>query len=298
MMADILNMSAEERTKVLSLPQNRKLVLSFGISLLLISDDQTSLENTKIGLIYRKQSQKNIPDGIGPLGGIAEIITKENFLQLDVAEKNKLIGLKDNVTKNKNGKIILIKNKKLILSNNIAREVKEELNDIGVKPPDLDFSKIKLINMPKIKDDSYIINVWNGQKPITEVFAINPKCAKLYLEESILDNIIKNIKKPKKYGEVITFFKMPLIDALYRYGKMGGSFQDKYGFDMTYNFRYPHEYLVLWQEAAEKLNYNQKNIEKLILKIKPNFDLICSKLNININYIKKYILSKNNYLYP
>ena len=60
MMADILNMSAEERTKVLSLPQNRKLVLSFGISLLLISNERTSLENTKIGLIYRKQSQKNI----------------------------------------------------------------------------------------------------------------------------------------------------------------------------------------------------------------------------------------------
>ena len=175
MMADILKMSPKERAEVLAVPGNRSLVESFGTNLLLLSGKDTPLDKLQVGLIYRNHPQTNTPDGIGPLGGIAEIIAWEDFVSLSPNEQNNLIGIKDNVIAGKDGNALFLTDKNLIRINNIAREVKEELTDIGIIPPSLDFAKMELADLPGIKDDSYIINVWNGQKPAADVFAINPQ---------------------------------------------------------------------------------------------------------------------------
>lgn len=282
-------MSPKERAEVLAVPGNRSLVESFGTNLLLLSGKDTPLDKLQVGLIYRNHPQTNTPDGIGPLGGIAEIIAWEDFVSLSPNEQNNLIGLKDNVIAGKDGNAVFLTDKNLIRINNIAREVKEELTDIGIIPPSLDFAKMELADLPGIKDDSYIINVWNGQKPAADVFAINPQGAKLYIEEALLDDLVKQAKPPKNHGEVRDFLKMPFTEALRRYGKTGGDFQDKDGFDLTYNFRYPHEYLVLWQEAAKRLNFNQDAIKSLIQEINPDFNLLAEKLAKPLSFIEEII---------
>lgn len=288
-MAEILKLPPNARAEILSLTANRDLVSGSGGNLLLIAKGTGEIEDVKFGLIYRNNPKNNAPDGIGPLGGIAELLDKEAFFRLSVKEKASLVGYKDNVIKDINGNAVLTEDKNIIRVNNIAREVREELADIGVIPPVLDFSKMQLVNMPGIKDDSYIINVWNGQKPQEEVFAITPECYKLYVPENLLDYIADNSKTPKPYGEVKKFGKIPLKEALKHYGKTGGEFQTEEGFDLSYNFRYPHEYLVLWHEASERLNRDPQALQNLIKEIQPDFKRLAAKLGKPLNFIAEVI---------
>lgn len=60
---------------------------------------------------------------------------------------------------------------------------------------------------------------------------------------------------------------MTLFDALPRYGKRSGEVLSADGRDMTYDYRYPHEWLVSWKIAAEALNGEPKALLLLAAEV-------------------------------
>lgn len=74
-------------------------------------------------------------------------------------------------------------------------------------------------------------------------------------------------QKHEKNSEARSYLKMTLFDALPRYGKRSGEVLSADGRDMTYDYRYPHEWLVSWKIAAEALNGEPKDLLLLAAEV-------------------------------
>lgn len=234
------------------------------------------LRNIYLGVIQRKNTQGKL-DGLGALGGLAERTSKQEFNALSQSEKQLLVGKKDDVIM-ENGEIILTTNMAQIRVNNVLREMREELTDLGVECPTLMLQKLELISMPNVKDDNYIINIWNGDK---ECFAVNPYCHIYHDQEGIIDTILRKSQETTPTGEVAGFKKIPLIEALGAFGHIGTGenvLEDMRSADKDY--RYPHVYLAVWALAGKLLNHNEAKMIELaqVLQEKNNHPISLKRI--------------------
>ena len=85
----------------------------------------------------------------------------------------------------------------------------------------------------------------------------------------MLDRLHKSSlnQKHEENSEARSYLKMQLFDALPRYGKRSGEVLSADGRDMTYDYRYPHEWLVSWKIAAEALNGEHKTLLQLASEV-------------------------------
>lgn len=88
------------------------------------------------------------------MGGLAER-TKAN----ETTSYSDLYGIKDDIGKDENGQYVLIKDLGKISQNNVMREMREELGDLGITDVTVDPTQLEPVPMPKVKDDNYIINI-------------------------------------------------------------------------------------------------------------------------------------------
>ncbi len=249
----------EERKRLLDDDRLRNLVLNTGANVTIFSGEikdgktfKEMFENVFIGLIQRK-NKKGQPNGLGALGGLAERTSSKEFDLMSEEEKKGLVGKKDDVIIKK-GKTILIDNIDIIRKNNVLRETHEELDDLGITNISIDPEKLLLIPMPKVKDDNYMINIWNGDRPC---FAVNPYCY-LYKDESNLLDVISASAREKDGGEASVYRKVPLFKALSAYGNRADKKEEALedGRSAVKDYRYPHEHLSAWFLASQLLENN------------------------------------------
>ena len=251
------------REKLLQDDNFRNLVLSSGANVTIYEGDvvegksvKDMLKNVYIGLIQRKNRKGNF-DGLGALGGLAERTDEEYFRSLSKKEQVELIGFKDDVIL-KNGEPFLTSDINIIRKNNVLREMREELENLNIFDLTIDSSKLELIPMDKVKDDNYMINIWDGNG---ECFAITPYCH-IYKDECGLIDLINKNAKEQVGGEASEYRKVPLFNALSSYGNVNGKHSLEDGRDATKDYRYPHEYLASWALASKLLDHdNEKMIE-------------------------------------
>ena len=253
----------EKRKELLEHDEIRNFVLSSGANVTIYEGDvvegksvKDMLKNVYIGLIQRK-NRKGHFDGLGALGGLAERTDEEYFNQLTENERLSLIGQKDDIVL-KDGKPILTTDINVIRKNNVLREMREELENLNIFDLTIDSSKLELIPMDKVKDDNYMINIWDGNG---ECFAITPYCH-IYKDECGLIDLINKNAKEQVGGEASEYRKVPLFNALSSYGNVNGKHSLEDGRDATKDYRYPHEYLASWALASKLLDHdNEKMIE-------------------------------------
>ena len=242
----------------------RNLVLSSGANVTIYKgevkknakDVIDEISEIYVGLILRKNKNRKY-DGLGALGGLAERTSKKEFDRMTNEERKEYIGKKDDVII-KDGEVVLVNDIDVIRKNNVFREMSEELEDLGITDIRIDKDKLELINMPNIKDDNYMINIWDGKG---ECFAITPYCHIYKDDDEIIDNIVMKGKE-KKGGEVACFIKMPLIEALKGFGnKKNAEHLLEDGRDAKKDYRYPHEYLALWGLVSKLLKDDDKVVE-------------------------------------
>lgn len=243
----------------------RNLVLSSGANVTIYEGDvcngctiKEMLNNVYIGLIQRKNKHGNF-DGLGALGGLAERTNIDDFSNMTSHERRKLVGYKDDIILVDNIPTLVF-DMDIIRKNNVMREMGEELGDLGITNITINPHNMVLIEMPKVKDDNYMINIWDGNG---ECFAITPYCH-IYKDDShIIDKIIKKSDE-QEYGEVSEYKKIPLFEALKAYGNTGNklcSLED--GRDGKKDYRYPHEYLCAWGLATRLLKHDEEKIIRL-----------------------------------
>lgn len=219
---------------------------------------QEKLQDVYIGLIQRK-NKKGYLDGLGALGGLAERTSEEQFTQMSDVEKLALLGEKDDIIL-RDGHITLTRDINIIRQNNVLREMREELSDLGIHGITINPERLQLIPMPKVKDDNYMINIWDGKG---ECFAITPYCH-LYKDEENLINRLSATAQEHKGGEATTYKRIPLFEALSAYGTPAGTdaaLED--GRSAAKDYRYPHEHLAAWVLAAELLQHNPEKMVAL-----------------------------------
>lgn len=262
------------RAQLLADDKVRKAVLSSGANVTLYcgkphtaTTAKEALSEVYIGLIQRK-NKKGLLDGLGALGGLAERTNEEVFNSLDDNKKTQLIGQKDDVIL-ENGCPVLIKDIDIIRKNNVLREMREELDDLGIKDIHIKPAALELIPMPKVKDDNYMINIWNGKG---ECFAITPYCH-IYEDKTGLIDEISRRASEKEGGEAVTYKKINLFEALSAYGnlgKKGFSLEDGRSADKDY--RHPHEHLAAWALAAKLFKYDEQRLTVLAKEVQENAD--------------------------
>ena len=263
-----------ERAKLLQNEEFRNLLLSSGANVTIYSGNVKSGDNCReelsdifIGLIQRKNKKGNL-DGLGALGGLAERTSEDHFMQMSEVEKLSLLGKKDDIVL-ENGHITLTKDINVIRQNNVMREMREELADLGITSISINSERLELIPMPKVKDDNYMINIWDGQG---ECFAISPYCH-IYKDEENIITRISDAAHEQKGGEATAYKKVSLFHALSAYGNSAGkeaSLED--GRSATKDYRYPHEYLAAWALAAKLLAYDSKKMVALADEVQQTSD--------------------------
>ncbi|MBQ2884605.1 MAG: hypothetical protein IJE43_12650 [Alphaproteobacteria bacterium] len=260
----------EERAKLLENPEIRTAVLSSGANVTLYCGDvDTSAKHSKgifanvfVGLIQRKNRSGKL-DGLGALGGLAERTDEREFCFLSDESKKQLVGKKDDVVE-KNGQIYLTKDIDIIRKNNVLREMQEELCDIGITDVTINPNKMELIEMPNVKDDNYMTNIWDGKG---ECFAISPYCHVYKDDEGLIDEIVKRSRE-QATGEVVEYKKVNLFDALSAYGHIGrGDKALENGRNAEKDYRYPHEYLAAWALASKLLGGDAKSMVNLAVDV-------------------------------
>ena len=268
----------EKRKEMLEYDDIRNLVLNSGANVTIYEGDivesksvKDMLKNVYIGLIQRKNKKGNF-DGLGALGGLAERTDEEYFSQLTENERLSLIGQKDDVIL-EDGMPILTTNIDIIRKNNVLREMREELENLNIFDVEIDKSKLELVSMEKVKDDNYMINIWDG---LGECFAITPYCH-IYRDENGLIDLINKNAKEQVGGEASEYRKVPLFNALSSYGNVHGAkhtLED--GRDATKDYRYPHEYLTSWALASKLLDNNEEKMLKLAKEVQQNSNHLIS----------------------
>lgn len=219
------------------------------------------LQDIHVGLIQRKNKRGNF-DGLGALGGLAERTDEMVFLKLPPAARLELAKMKDDVIV-VNGVAQLTTDIDIIRKNNVLREMKEELSDLGIRDKSIDSENLELISMPKVKDDNYMINIWDGKG---ECYAITPYCHIYHDNTGIIDEIVQNSKE-QAGGEVSEYKKVPLLKALQAYGTIAGEHKLEDGRNAVEDYRYPHEYLACWALASKLLDNDDKKMVELAMAV-------------------------------
>lgn len=256
-----------ERAKLLENETFRNLVLNSGANVTIYTGDvkrdaetvTQRLNDVCIGLIQRKNRSGNF-DGLGALGGLAERTNIEYFESLNTEEKIKLVSIKDDVII-ADGKPLLITDIDVIRKNNVLREMREELANLGIQNIRLNPQNLELISMPKVKDDNYMINIWDGNG---ECYAVNPYCHVYKDTLGIVDSIVQNASE-QIGGEASEYKKIPIIEALTAYGNMDSEQTLENGRSATKDYRYPHEYLACWALASKLLNGDDEKMVQLAM---------------------------------
>ena len=259
----------EDRAKLLQDEAFRSLLLNSGANVTFFSGEiksansfKEALEDVFVGLIQRKNRQGKL-DGLGALGGLAERTTTEQFESLSPKDKEALVGHKDDILV-KQGIVHLTNDMDIIRQNNVLREMREELNDLGIDNITIDPLKLHLVKAPKVKDDNYIINIWDGKGAC---FAVTPYCHLYKVDVGLLDRIAVAAKE-KNGGEATSFNKIPLFQTLSAYGNTAGkdaALED--GRSATKDYRYPHEYLAVWYLACQLLEYKSDKFLQLTQEV-------------------------------
>ncbi|MDR2902689.1 MAG: hypothetical protein LBU87_06275 [Lactobacillales bacterium] len=259
------------RAAILSVPENRGLVFKIGASVLLYSgriqttaDTVTEkLSNAYTGILLRKNVRRNEPDGWGSMGGLSELIDEDAYEKLSPSEQLKLVGYQDNVILNDRGRAVLTDDFNIIRQNNVIRETREELADIGIENYPIDFTKMELTVPQGIRDDNFLINIWPGKGP---GFAATSYNFILHVPEKTIDDLHAKATQYTAHhpaSEAMGYVKMPLIETLSHWGKKGGKYQSEDGRDLSFDFRYPHQLLSHWYIASKLLNHNEKDMLQL-----------------------------------
>jgi len=262
------------RAKLLKNDEIRKAVLSSGANVTLYTGKphtansaKDALSDVYIGLILRKNRFGKL-DGLGALGGLAERTDATAFRRLNKLQRLALIGQKDDVILDGTTPI-LTTNLDLIRQNNVLREMREELADLGITNITIDAKDLVLVEMPKVKDDNYMINIWNGKG---ECYAITPFCH-LYEDKIGLIDEISHRAQQKVGGEAVTYMKIPLFEALMAYGHKGSPlFSLEDGRHAKKDYRYPHEYLTAWRLAADLLKHKPDRLVVLAQEVQKSAD--------------------------
>ncbi len=264
----------EERAELLKNDRVRSNVLNSGANVTIYTGEvkegktiSDMLADVYVGRILRKNRKGN-SDGLGALGGLAERTSEDFFASLDEKQRKMLVGQKDDVVE-VDGKIVLTNDIDVIRKNNVLRELREELEDLGIKGVNIDKEKLELIPMPKVKDDNFMINIWDGKG---ECFAVNPYCHVYKNNDGLLERLSSGAHE-KDGGEARTFMKISLIDALTAYGNKGVeglSLED--GRHAVKDHRYPHEYLTLWALASKLLDYDSEKMIALSKEVREKSD--------------------------
>lgn len=252
------------REKWLSVPANRALILNSGANVTIYEGECApaenvieALKNINIGLILRKRKDGKL-DGLGAFGGLAERTPRQEFERMTTEEKIACAAQKDDVVVCR-GTPLLTTDIDIIRKKNALRELREELGDLGIADTELNASKLELISMPKVKDDNFAINIWNGTG---ECFAINPYCHIYHDNSGVLNKILQQAQASQT-GEVASFKKIPLLDALGAYGHKGVEACLEDGRSATEDYRYPHEYLAAWGLASQLLEHRPEQLVSL-----------------------------------
>ena len=235
---------------------------------------QAVLSDVYIGLIQRKNKKGKL-DGLGALGGMAERTSQEDFSQMTELERVNLVGKKDDIILD-GMHPVRITDMNIIRQNNVLRELKEELNDLSINDITLETQKLELIPMPKVKDDNYMINIWEGKG---ECYAVTPYCHIYKDDTGLIDEIAKRAAE-QHGGEAVTYKKINLFEALSAYGNKGdkeNSLEDGRSSDKDY--RYPHEYLTAWGLAAKLMKYKPERIIALAAEVQ-------QKSNHHISFVQ------------
>lgn len=259
----------EKRAQLLKDEEIRKAVLNSGANVTLYSGRvktaptaKEALSDVYVGLIQRKNKTGGL-DGLGALGGMAERTSAANFTAISELERVKLIGQKDDV--------ILVgmhptltDDIDIIRKNNVLREMREELQDLGITDITINPEQLELIPMPKVKDDNYMINIWDGKGAC---YAVTPYCHIYEDKIGLIDEIVQRVDE-QQGGEAVTYKKVPLFEALGAYGHVGDEsccLEDGRSADKDY--RYPHEYLAAWGLAAKLMRYRPERIIALAAEV-------------------------------
>ena len=258
----------DARAQLLQNDDFRSVVLSSGANVTLYSGNIISdadgaggkLADIYVGLVLRKNRQGK-QDGLGALGGLAERTTQPEFDAMSDTDRRNLIGNKDDVIEIDDVPV-LITDIDIIRRNNVLREFCEELADLGIDDIAINTDKLELIPMPHVKDDNFIINIWNGTG---NCFAVTPYCHIYKDETGMIDQICSRAIQ-QRGGEASGYKKMSLIDALCAYGNIAtNDVRLEDGRDALRDFRYPHEYLACWALASRLLNNSSDFLELAIL---------------------------------
>ncbi len=220
-----------------------------------------TLSHTYVGAIERTSARTGTPDGLGNLGGLGEYATPE----IVAREGINAVGKYDNVGINVNGTVEIIHDINLIARNNAAREAKEELQNLGISDYKLPKMALERVDLPGVTDDNFIINRWNGTGA---AYAVTPSGHILDVGEQLLDRLTSQSENdPYELGEEAKGFrKMPIFEALKHWGKklpVNAPNRSEDGRDLTYDYRYPHEYLLTWKIAAKVLGGKENDIIRL-----------------------------------
>ena len=262
-----------QRAEILSVEENRRLIYNSGANVTLYAGSmqdgknfQEKLGNIYLGLIERKNAKTGRREGVGALGGLSERISDEEFNQLDIAKQEQLIGLKDDVIKGEDNLPYHTSDINIISRNTVKRESFEELGNLGIYDNPIDTSLMQPLDMSAVRDDNYAINIWNGYGP---VWAVTPYCYRLEVSENLLSKLHSQSleNQHEQNSEAQSYLKLPLFEALPRFGKQDGAVLSEDGRDMEYDYRYPHEWLVSWKIAADVLHGDTKSMLNLATEV-------------------------------
>ncbi|MBQ8870193.1 MAG: hypothetical protein IJ019_02315 [Alphaproteobacteria bacterium] len=289
----------EKRSQILNIEQNRNLIKNSGANVTLYSGDVLdnnnpiqALDNIYIGVIQRLNAKTGYPDGIGALGGLSERTDEDKFNHMTISEKKQLLGQKDDVII-QNEKVVLTDDINIIRLNNVIRETKEELGNLGIYDFKLDKSQIHLIQMEDLKDDNFAINIWNGNG---DVWCITPYCHILKTTEQTLDilaNRSADIHKHEQNSEVAEYKKIKLTQALKSFGNFSGNNKLEDGRNANSDYRYPHEWFATWALASDLLNNDENKLTLLYKKIqlqtpwKISFKNAAQKMGKDLDFVAK-----------
>lgn len=268
-----------ERAAIIANKHNRELVLSSGANVTLFAgkkQDGTTIKqqfrDIHIGLIERLNAHTGNPEGIGAIGGLSERVSAKEFATLNLEQQKALIGLKDDVILDEDNFPAHTNDINIIRKNNVVREMFEELGNMGIYDFKINPDELHLVEMPDVKDDNYLINLWNGGG---NVWAITPYCHTLEVSRETLDDLqqrsLTNIHEENSEGK--SFQKIPLFEALSHWGKPMEADKD------DYNYRYPHEWLAAWSIASEKLSHDKMKMLKLMAEVQNSSSHLVSLKN-------------------
>lgn len=290
-----------QRAEILSVAANRRLVLNSGAEVTLYSGTATTgktvkskLQNINLGLISRLNAKTGAPDGIGALGGLSERTSAETFNLLSENERQNLLTKHDDIILI-NGRAVLTDDMNIIRQNNVLRETREELGNLGIYDYVLQAEQMQLVDMEDVKDDNYIINIWNGNG---EAWAVTPYCHILATTSKTLDKLVeqsKNLSRREQHSEAANFIKLPLFEALKRYGQPGAEFKLEDGRNAISDYRYPHSWLTAWFIAAEALHHNDNALLKLMQELqaetlyKISFKSAAAQMGKELNFVAKVL---------